>query len=114
MPEQDATTRVIARADALVAKRTGLFIRWSAILGAIVVCLGAAGRYADARWTACEQSQRARGDAVRAACDRTLVLEQQMAAAQRTADERHSDLKVQLSQIQAQLAQIQIDLRRHP
>lgn len=106
MDPHDLTTRKERRSgEALELRKGGAFVKWSSIIGGALVSLGAAASYADARWSATES-------ALRATCDRALVLEQQMAAAQRTADERHTDLKAQLAQIQAQLAAIQADLRR--
>jgi hypothetical protein len=109
----EATTKKIRNAmSALEAKSGGVLVRWSLIGTLAVLLCSAIWRYADARWTACEASGCLMAQELDQMRDRALVLEQQRAADQQRADERHNDLKAQLAQIQTQLMQIQVDLRK--
>jgi hypothetical protein len=94
------------------ATKGGVLVKWGVVGGAALAVLGWGWNYADGRWNDCEAAVQEHAKTARTASDRLLILEQQASADRQRADERHADLRSQLSQIQAQLAQIQADLRR--
>jgi len=96
----------------LSAGRQGLAIRWATCATGLLLLAGAAWRYADARWTACEGMAADLRARVVQATEQRIVLAERSAAAVHSANERQADLQRQLAQIQTQLAQIQTDLRR--
>jgi hypothetical protein len=96
---------------AVSAGKNGLVIKWGAAASAAALLLGAAWRYADARWSACEATDADLSRRATEAREHAVVLSERLVAAERRADERQADLQRQLAQIQAQLAQIQSALR---